>query len=383
MSARRARTFAGTLALLAAFAGLAGAQEAEPALAWSVPVGPDAGFKFGFSTALALHADGTALLAIDQERGEGDAAVRRPLLLAVAGDGRILGRSAPHAESHQYTRGFKLAADRDGFALFTNRGPPEELVVYRLARDGRVRAAQPVRVRGERMQEVAGIAADGRGSVLVFGGGFEGPHSPALALLDRNSRVAWSFVGRHPMPPGGVYAVRFRRGGASDAVVLDREKPFWERRSSGGALLMRAALPFGGGCWRFLDERRLAHFFYNWEEQPGIKAPVKRWVLALHGENGRILPGHVALDLPAEQHHCRLAVHESGWIAAAVEVPRIALFDFALARRAEIDAAAHGARATDAIAVDGAGAVTALVETGSAERPGRTLVLLRFAPPAR
>ncbi|MFO0989654.1 MAG: hypothetical protein U1F37_20255 [Alphaproteobacteria bacterium] len=88
----------------------------------------------------------------------------------------------------------------------------------------------------------------------------------------------------------------------------------------------------------------------------------------------------MALDLPADKYLCHLAAHESGWIAAAVETPRIALFDFALARRAEIDAAAHGARATDAIAVDGAGAVTALVETGPAERQGRTLTLMRFAP---
>lgn len=383
MSAYRARAIASALALIAAFAGPAGAQEAKPAPAWSVPLEPDAGFKFGFSTALALNADGTALLAIDQERGEGDAAVRRPLLLAVAADGRILGRAAPHAESSQYTRGLKLAADRDGFALFTNRGPPEELVVYRLARDGRVRAVQPVRMRGEKMQEVAGIAADGRGNVLVFGGGFEGPHSPALALLDADGRIAWSFVGKIPMPPGGVRAVRFRRGGGTDALVIDREKPYWERRSANGARIMRAALPFGGDCYRFLDERRVAHLFFNHEARPGIDAPARRWVLGVHGENGRLLPGAVALDLPADKNFCHLAVHESGWIAAAVESPRITLFDFALARRAEIDAAAHGARETDAIAVDGAGAVTALVETGPAERQGRTLVLLRFAPPAR
>jgi hypothetical protein len=146
---------------------------------------------------------------------------------------------------------------------------------------------------------------------------------------------------------------------------------------------MRAALPYGGDCWRFVDERRVAHFFYNWEEQPRIAAPVKRWVLALHGENGRLLPGHIALDLPSELHHCRLATHDAGWIAAAVEAPRIVLFDFALARRAEVDTAAHGARQSDTIAVDSSGAVTALVETGPADKPGRKLLLLRFAPLAR
>ncbi len=379
---RRLRAFAGAVALLLV-SGAAAAQQARPALVWSLNIEPDEGFKFGFYTGLALHADGTALLAIDQERGEGDATVRRLLLQSISPDGRVLARSAPQADSRHYSRGAVLAADADGFALFTNRGPPEELVVYRLARDGRVRATQPVRVRGEKMQELGGLAADGRGNVIVFGGGFEGPHSPALALLDRNGRVAWSFVSRHPMPPGGVYEVRFRRGGGSDAVVLDREKPFWERRSSGGALVKRAALPFSGGCWRFLGERRLAHFFYNWEEQPHIAAPAKRWVLALHGENGRLLPGHVVLDLPAEKHRCRLAVHESGWIAAAVEVPRIALFDFSLARRAEIDTSAHGARESDVFAVDAAGGVTALAETDPVGKPGRKLVLLRFAPPAR
>ena len=378
----RMRACAGALALLAA-AGAAGAQEAKPALAWSLPVEPDAGFKFGFSTALALHADGTALLAVDQERGEGNDTIHRLLLLSVAPDGRILGRAAPHAESRHFIRGAKLAADRDGFALFTNRGPPEELVVYRLAPDGRVRATHPVRVRGEKMQEIAGLAADGRGNVIVYGGGFEGPHSPAMALLDPDGRIAWSFVGRNPMPPGGVRAVRFRRGGASDALVIDRERPFWERRSATGALAMRVPLPFGGDCYRFLDERRVAHLFFNHEARPGIPAPAQRWVLGVHGENGRLLPGAVALDLPADKSHCRLAVHESGWIAAAVEAPKIVLFDFALARRAEIDAAAQGAREADAIAVDGGGAVTALVETGPADRAGRKLVLLRFAAPAR
>lgn len=376
------RALAGALALLLA-AGAAPAQEAKNALAWSLAVEPDEGFKFGFSTSLALHADGTALLSIDQERGAGGETIYRLLLLSVSADGRVLARSTPHPESRHYIRGAKLAAEAEGFALFTNRGPPEELVVYRLGRDGRVRAAQPVRVRGEKMQEIDGIAAEGRGNVIAFGGGFDGPHSPALAMLDPGGRIVWSFVGKNPMPPGGVRAARFRNGGASDALVIDREKPFWERRSAQGALMMRAALPFGGDCWHFLDARRLAHFFYNWEEQPRIAAPVKRWVLAVHGENGRLLPGPVVLDLPAEKHHCRLAAHDAGWIAAAVEAPRIALFDFALARRAEIDLAAHGARETDTFAVDVSGAVTALAETGPADKPGRKLVLLRFAPPAR
>ena len=379
---RRLRPLTGIVALLLA-AGAAAAQQAMPALVWSLNVEPDAGFKFGFYTSLAVHADGTALLAIDQERDEGGDTIRRLLVLSVSPDGRVLARSAPRADSRHFVRGAKLVAEADGFALFTNRGPPEELAVYRLAQDGRVRAVQPVRVRGEKMQEIDGIAADGRGNVIVFGGGFEGPHSPALALLAPNGRVAWSFVGKDPMPPGGVRAARFRRGGASDALVIDRERPFWERRSVQGALLKRTPLPFGGDCWQFVDDRRLAHFFYNWEEQPRLAAPVKRWVLALHDEDGRVLPGHAVLDLPAEMHHCRLAVHDAGWIAAAVEAPRIALFDFALARRAEIDTAAHGARESDAFAVDAAGGVTALVGIGPADTPGRKLALLRFAPPAR
>jgi hypothetical protein len=371
---------------LGAAAGAARA-EAPAKPVWTVPVEPDEGFKLGFYTALALHADGTALLAIDQERMDGQDTIYRPLLISVAADGRVLHRSAPQPESRHYIRGVKLAAEADGFALFTNRGEPEQLVVYRLARDGRVRATHPVRVRGEPMQEISGIAADGRGNLLVYGGGFDGPHSPALAMLNPAGRILWSFVGKQPMPPGGVRTVRFRVDGGTDALVIDREKLYWERRSAAGALALRARLPFGGDCWGFLDGRRLAHLFFHHEARAEVKAPAQRWVLGLHGENGRLMPGHVVLDAPAGiDARCRLAIGGdagAGWIAAALGPPKIALFDFGLAPRGALDLSAQSATEIDVLAIDAKGIVTVLIDTHPQKQPGRKLVLLRLAPPMR
>lgn len=356
---------------------------AKPALAWSVPVEADEGFKLGFTLNLALHADGTALLAIDAARGEGSDEITRLLLLSAA-EGRVLHRSSPHPDAKYYVRGAYLAAAPDGFALLTNRGEPEALVVYRLARDGRVRAAHPVRVRGEPIQEIGGVAADGRGNLLVLGGGFEGPHSPAMALLDPTGRILWSFVGKHPMPPGGVPAARFRRDGGIDAVVIDREKPSWERRSAKGALLTRAPLSPHWNCWSFLDDRALATVFFNWAEKPSpLKAPTKRWLLGLAGADGRFRPNHVALELPGDESaHCRLAVHEAGWVAVSLKAPKVLLFDAALKLRAEIDVASRGIAEIGALAVDAKGAVTVLGDTEAPERKDRKMLLLRYAPPA-
>src|SRR5688572_21470318 len=181
-----------------------------PAPLWSLPIAPDEGFTFGFHSALALHADGTALLAVVQERDKGGDTVARLLLVSVGADGRLLQRSAPVAEPQKYVRGVYLGPDGDGFALLTNRDT-DYLVVFRLEREGRVRGTHRLRFRGEPMQEINGIAADGKGNVLVYGGAFEGPHSPAMAVLDPAGRMVWSYVGRHGMPPGGVRAGRFRR----------------------------------------------------------------------------------------------------------------------------------------------------------------------------
>jgi hypothetical protein len=167
-------------------------------------------------------------------------------------------------------------------------------------------------------------------------------------------------------------------------VVL-REQPSWERRSARGALFARVALPRHWECWRFVDERRLAMMFFNWEEQPLLKpAPAKRWVLALVGPDGRFLPGHVVFDPAVTEHPiCKLAAHDAGWIAAAIEPPKILVFDNNLGLRAEIDLASQGATEIDALAVDAKGAVTVLVDTRPANQSGRKLLLLRFAPAAR
>ncbi len=90
------------------------------------------------------------------------------------------------------------------------------------------------------------------------------------------------------------------------------------------------------------------------------------------------------LDLPGDQNvYGRLAVNDAGWIAVTLGTGKIALFDAVPKLRAEIDLAPHGATAVETLAVDAKGAITALVETGAADKPGRKLVLLRFAAPAR
>src|SRR5581483_995176 len=106
--------------------------------------------------------------------------------------------------------------------------------------------------------------------------------------------------------------------------------------------------------------------------------------LALAGPDGRFLPGHVVFDPAATQNPiCRLAVHDAGWIAAALEPPKILVLDAGLGLRAELDLASHGATEIAALAVDAKGAVTALVDTRPTDQPVRKLLLLRFAPPRR
>lgn len=376
------------LALLAcAIGACAGAAWAEaPAKpVWSIPVGPDQSYKLGFQSALALHADGSALLAVEQQRGEGNDTAARLLVVSVGADGRLLQRSAPVSEPQKYVRGAYLAPDRDGFALLTNR-ETDYLVVYRLEREGRVRAIHRLRFRGEPMQEINGLAADGKGNIFVFGGAFDGPHSPAMAVIDPAGRMVWSYVSRHGMPPGGVRAGRFRRDGGVDALVIDREKPFWERRSDKGALLARVPLSIGQDCSRFLDGARLLHIFYNHEERPDVKAPAKHLVAMVHGPDGKLGAAARVIDLGAKEdfQYCKLAVAPSGWFAVTgSSTAKILVFDDKLAPRGEIDLAPQGVSEVEALAIDAAGAVTALGELRSADRRDRKMILLRYAAPAR
>ncbi len=352
----------------------------KPVLLSTTPVEPEAGLELGFPVRLALHGDGTALVVSTQERDEAGSRRYRVLALSVAPDGKVA-RSTTLPETADIVAGLGLAAEADGFALATVLAPGR-VTLQRLARDGSVRAKQALALRPP-LNELAGIAADGRGKVIVFGGVDEGPHAPGMALADGAGRVLWYFAGKHPMPPGGVMAARFRRDGGNDAVVIDREKPSWERRAANGAVLRRAALPRHWNQWAFLDENRLATVFYNWEEGPIAKAPTKRWLLALIGPDGRFRPEPVVLDLPGDQNvYSRLAVNDAGWIAVTLGAGKIALFDAAPKLRAEIDLAPHGATAVETLAVDAKGAVTALVDTRPADQPARKLVLLRFAPAA-
>ena len=107
-------------------------------------------------------------------------------------------------------------------------------------------------------------------------------------------------------------------------------------------------------------------------------------MLALIAPDGRYRPGPVVLDFPADQNaYCRMAVNEAGWIALALNVPKIALFDAELKLRADFDLVRHGVTEIEAVAVDAKGGVTVLTDTRPTNQTARKLVLLRFAPAVR
>jgi hypothetical protein len=371
------------LALVAcALAGAAAAETRQkPALLSSLSLAPGEGLAWDYARGLAVHDDGSVGLALSVERRAGQETRRQLLALTVDTKGALAAR-IPLGPEAKLSIDAVVAADRDGFAVAKVEGG-EKVTVYRIARGGQLRAEQPIRFRRDSINELRGIDADARGNLLLYGGVGSGPFAPAIAGLDPRGRVAWQFFGKEAMPPGGVVVARFRPNGGSDAITIDREKPYWERRSAAGALLMRRPLdPVHHDCRAFLDDR-LVDVFYNWAEQPLKTAPARQWVLTLTGPDAQVQPGHVSFDLPErESASCRLAAHDAGWIALALQPGKIMVLDGTLARRAEIDLPSPSDTHLQALAIDASGSVVALVDTGSLVQ-GRTFSLLRFAPLAR
>lgn len=359
------RQFAITvIAALAAAPG--GAQAETPARiaeVWRAPLSPDAGFEWALNFGLAVHADGTAMAAFAQQRA-GEYEKRYLVTVAIGKDGAVLARKANGTEPLGLFPG-TLVPDRDGFALAvsTAKGP----AALRLARDGGVRARHALPARTG-PHDVTGIAAGPRGELLVFGGYGEGPHPPAMTVFDARGRVVWRYAGRHAMPPGGVQLARFRRDGGSEALVIDREKHFWERRSPGGAVIART--PVEARHWQcraLLGEHGIAELLYNFAEAPTVPGPRNAWVLALTGADGRVRPGGVALDAPKRENApCRLATGAAGRIALSLGPGAIRVFDAELAPRAEIALAPREAE-VEALAVGGDGTVTAILRIGERE----------------
>lgn len=370
------------IAAAASAAPLRAEAPVRPAVVWRLDVAPDPGFIWSYGRTVAVRRDGGALAMLTQSRDVDGKTEYRLVALGIERDGKLLARSAPTAEPLAISD-HASAVDRDGYVLAHNG--PKGVSVFRLAGDGKVRAVQALRLkRGP--TEITGIMADPRGTIIVFGGTDEGPHAPAMASLDAGGRLLWHFAGAHPMPPGGVPAMRFRGDGGTDAIVIDRETPYWERRTKAGALAGRVRLASRHWhCRAFLGDGRLADLFFNWAEQPVVPGPLKQWVLAVSSPPGRVLPGHRALDVAeAENALCHLAVNDSGWIAASVDPAKIVVFDAALTPRAEIDLSpAFGAQegpkdgaGLDALAIDVQGAVTAILRTGPR---GDGRAVLRYA----
>lgn len=382
-----ARTiFSLTLAISAVAAPFALAEApAKPPLAWRLDVAPDAGFGWTASENLVVRDDaaGGALAVFAQARQENGTTQNRPLVVAIDATGKLLARSSPITVEADYME-HAAALDRGGYVLAT--ASTKGAFVFRLARDGKVLATQPVRF-ASAPNAITGVAANARGTVAVFGGYGPGPAAPAIASLDAAGRGLWHYAGPNPMPPGGVPALRFRRGGGIEAFVMDREKSFWDRRSSAGVLIARVPLKMPGWeCVAFLGEGRVVQLLFNWPERPVIAEPLNRWVLVVNALPDRMLAGPKTLDASRDANaSCSLAANEAGWIAASLDRTKIAVFDAGLALRAEIDlkAAAETVEETielDRMAIDAKGAVTAIVSTGPKGEGRRIVGFAKIAP---
>jgi hypothetical protein len=249
---RRAAVFVAVLA-----AGPAAAQDATlppPAPVWRVEIAAPGGWTGAFDQAVAVRADGAALIvAAFEGKAEKDGAMppRRYALVGVDAGGRVLWRHAlPLPDGAEKGFNVALAVLGPGADYTVAWSDHRHVRVFRVGAGGvsplggpTLTSAQRRLRHGEPAEfQLSGLTRAPDGRLALYGGTDMGPHAPWLAVLDPRARLVWEFRGRHAMPPGGVFAARFVAGGAVETVTVDREESFFERRNAAGALTARTRL---------------------------------------------------------------------------------------------------------------------------------------------